>query len=94
MTQPLTVTQLWALLTGGPIAMILTVLVGILVNNRLLKSEIGRVEGELRADVRRVEDGIRAELGRVEGVLTAKLEALTARVKALEDELHSPLVKR
>ncbi len=44
MTQPLTFVQLWALLASGPIAMILTVMVGILVNNALLKPEIRRVE--------------------------------------------------
>lgn len=39
-------------------------------------------------------DVFKAELGRVEGVLTAKLDGLSTRVKALEDEMHSPIVKR
>jgi hypothetical protein len=47
------------------------------------KAKIGRVEGE-----------VKAELKRIDGVLGAKLDGLTVRVKALEDEIHSPLVKR
>jgi hypothetical protein len=35
---------LWALLAGGPIAMVLTVIVGILVNNSVTKAHIDRVE--------------------------------------------------
>jgi len=35
-----------------------------------------------------------AKLQRVEGALTAILDSLTARVKALEDEIHSLLAKR
>lgn len=83
MNVQLTVVQLWALVAGGPIAMILTVLVGILVNNAVTGAKIDKIEGI-----------VRAELQRVEGVLTAKLDTLTARVKALEDEIHSPLVKQ
>jgi hypothetical protein len=79
MTQQLTVTQLWALISAGPLAMVLTVLVGILINNQLLKSEI-----------RRVEEVVTTKLG----ALAEKLDALTGRVKALEDEIRSPLVKR
>jgi hypothetical protein len=30
----------------------------------------------------------------VEGVLGAKIDGLTVRVKALEDEIHSPLLKQ
>jgi hypothetical protein len=71
--------QLWTLLAGGPIAMVLTVLVGILVNNAITKANIA----VLRSDIQRIE-----------GVLGAKLDGLSLRVKALEDELHSPLVKR
>jgi hypothetical protein len=79
MTQQLTVTQLWALISAGPLAMVLTVLVGILINNQLLKSEI-----------RRVEEVVTTKLG----ALGEKLDALTGRVKMLEDEMRSPLVKR
>jgi hypothetical protein len=53
--------------------------VGILINNQLLKSEI-----------RRVEEVVTTKLG----ALAEKLDALTGRVKALEDEIRSPLVKR
>lgn len=49
----------------------------------LFKAELGRVEGELKAELRRVD-----------GVLGAKIDGLTVRVKALEDEIHSPLVKQ
>ena len=79
MTPQLTLMQLWTLLAGGPIAMVLTVLVGILVNNAITKANIA----VLRSDIQRIE-----------GVLGAKLDGLSLRVKALEDELHSPLVKR
>lgn len=108
----LNLTQLWALVAGGPIAMVLTVLVGILINNAVgksnmagLKSEIQRVEGiltselkraegELKSEVKRIEGELKSELKRIEGVLGAKIDALTVRIKALEDEIHSPLVKR
>jgi hypothetical protein len=33
-------------------------------------------------------------LARVEATLGTKIDALTMRVKSLEDEIHSPLVKR
>ncbi len=39
-------------------------------------------------------DVFRSDLLRVEGVLTSKIDGLAVRVKALEDEIHSPLVKR
>ncbi len=45
--------------------------------------EIGRVEGELKAEIKRVN-----------GVLGAKLDGLTVRFKALEDEIRSPLLNR
>jgi hypothetical protein len=118
----LTLVQLVAIVAGGPIAMILTVLVGILVNNSVNKanieglrsdlqrvegslrselqcaegsfrSELQRVEGSFRSELQRVESSLRSELQRVEGVLTAKLETLSTRVKALEDQGHSALVK-
>ncbi len=79
MTPRLTLMQLWTLLAGGPIAMVLTVLVGILVNNAITKANIA---------------ALRSGLLRIEGVLGAKIDALTVRVKALEDEMLSPLVKR
>ena len=71
----------------------------------LMRSEIGRVEGGFKSDLARVEGGfksdlarvegeLRADLARVEGVLGTKIDGLAARVKALEDEKHSPLVKR
>ena len=112
MTPPLTLTQLWTLLAGGPIAMILTVLVGILVNNAITKahinrleikidkvegvltSEMERVEGLLTSEMKRVEGVLTSEMKRVEGVLGGKIDGLDTRVKALEDEIRSPLVKR
>jgi hypothetical protein len=79
MTPQLTLMQLWTLLAGGPIAMVLTVLVGILVNNAITKANIA---------------ALRSDIQRIEGVLGTKIDALTVRVKALEDEIHSPLVKQ
>jgi hypothetical protein len=98
--------------------MILTVLVGILVNNSVnrsnieglksdlrrvedslrselggLRSDIQRVEDSLRSDLQRVEDSLRSDIQRVEGVLTAKIDGLSTRVKALEDQGRSTLVK-
>ncbi len=144
MNVQLTVVQLWALVAGGPIAMVLTLLVGILINNSTtkanlaglksdvdrvegilksdiaglksdidrvegtlksditgLKSDIARVEGTLnsditglKSDIARVEGTLRSEMQRVEGVLGVKLDGLAVRLKALEDEVHSPLVKQ
>jgi hypothetical protein len=101
MTPQLTLMQLWTLLAGGPIAMVLTVLVGILVNNAITKAHINRleikidkVEGVVTSEMKRVEGVLTSELKRVEGVLGAKIDGLDARVKALEDEIRSPLVKR
>jgi hypothetical protein len=68
MTPQLTPMQLWTLISAGPIAMILTVLVSILVNNGVMKSEIAGVEGVLRG-----------ELQHVEGVPTARIDALVVR---------------
>jgi hypothetical protein len=55
------------------------VLVGILVNNAITKANIA---------------ALRSDIQRIEGVLGTKIDALTVRVKALEDEIHSPLVKQ
>jgi hypothetical protein len=55
MNVQLTVVQLWALVAGGPIAMILTVLVGILVNNAVTGAKIDKIEGIVRAELQRVE---------------------------------------
>jgi len=85
----LTLVQLIAMIAGGPAAMILTVLVGILVNNSVNKTNI---EG-LTSDVQRIEGSLRSELQRVEGVLTAKLDALETRMKALEDQGRATLVR-
>jgi uncharacterized protein involved in exopolysaccharide biosynthesis len=102
--------------------MVLTVLVGILINNAVgkanfagLRAEMTGLKSELRAemtglkaemaglksemagvksDIHRVEGVLTSELKRVEGVFGVKIDALTMRVKALEDEIHSPLVKR
>jgi hypothetical protein len=41
-----------------------------------------------------MKDWVRSEISRVAGVLGAKIDGLTLRVKALEDEIRSPLVKR
>ncbi len=125
----LNVTQLWALVAGGPVAMVLTVLVGILINNAVGKANFAGVKAEmaglgsqmdglrsglkaemaglrsemaglrsemtgLKSDIQRVEGTLTSELKRVEGVLGVKIDALTMRVKSLEDEIHSPLVKR
>jgi uncharacterized protein involved in exopolysaccharide biosynthesis len=65
--------------------MILTVMVGILVNNANIDS--------LRSDLQRIEGALRSELQRVERVLSTKIDALATCVKVLEDEIHSPLVK-
>ncbi len=85
----LTLVQVIAMVAGGPAAMILTVLVGILVNNSVNKANI---EG-LKSDIRRVEDSLKSELQRVEGVLTAKIDGLSTRVKALEDQGRATLVR-
>jgi hypothetical protein len=53
--------------------------VGILVNSSIAKANIA---------------ALRSGIQRIEGVLGAKIDALGVRVKALEDEIHSPLVKR
>jgi hypothetical protein len=99
MTQ-LTVMQLWALVSAGPLAMILTVLVGILINNAVTKAHISRLEGTinskidgLSSEVKRVEGILTSEFKRVERVLSAKVDGLSIRVRALEDAQHSPLVK-
>ena len=76
--------QLLALLVGGPVAMILTVLVGILVNIALVKSEILRFEERMVTRLARFEAELKATSARGEG----------GRVDALEDEMHLPLVKR
>jgi hypothetical protein len=47
-----------------------------------------------RSDIQRVEGTLSSELKRVEGVLGGKIDGFTLRVKALEDEIHSPLVKK
>jgi len=81
--------------------MVLTVLVGILVNNAVTGAKIAGLErgltGEMKALGARIdglESSFKSELQRVEGVLSAKIDTLSARVKSLEDEVHSPLVKR
>jgi hypothetical protein len=78
MTPQLTLIQLWTLLAGGPIAMVLTVLVGILVNNSITKAHINRLE--IKID--RLERVLISEMKRVEGVLVGKIEGLGTRVKA------------
>ena len=62
-----------------------TVLVGILANNRQLDS--------LRNEINARFEALGQALLRVEGVLTVKIDALSVRVKALEDAIHSPLIK-
>ena len=57
----LAVIQLWALVAGGPLAMVITAFVGILINNSVTGAKI---------------EGIKSDLLRVEGVLSAKLDAL------------------
>ncbi len=59
----------------------------------LMMSQIGRVEGVLGSQIGRVEGVLGSEIVRVEGVLGAKIDTVSVRVKALEDEIHSPLVK-
>ncbi len=46
-TLQLTLMQLWALLAGGPIAMVLTVLVGILVNNAITTAHIAALRSDI-----------------------------------------------
>ena len=41
-----------------------------------------------------MKDLVRSEIGRVEGVLGAKVDALAVPRQAIEDEIHSPLVKQ
>jgi len=81
----LNVMQLWALAAGGPIAMVLTVLIGILVNNALAVAKIGRIEGVLKAEMQRVEGSLTSELKRIEGVLTGRIE-----VKATAEYYSDP----
>ncbi len=97
MTPPLTIMQLWALWAGGPIAMILTVLVGILVNNAVtkanfaalrseiggLKSDIGRAEGSLRSNLQRVEGSLKSELAGVRSVVQRVEGVLAAKIDGL-----------
>jgi len=85
----LTLVQVIAMVAGGPAAMILTVLVGILVNNSVnkaniegLKSDIRRVEDSLRADIQRVEDSLRADIRRVEGSLRADIQRVDEGLKS------------
>jgi hypothetical protein len=108
MNVQLTVVPLWALVAGGPIAMVLTVLVGILVNNSVnksnieaLRSDLRRVEDTLRTEIRilqadnaRIESTLRSQIQRVEGVLSAKIDNLDLRVKGLEEEIRLPLIKQ
>ena len=107
MNVQLTVVQLWALVAGGPIAMVLTVLVGILVNNAVTGAKIAGLErglgGEMKplgwemkaleARMDALESSFKSELQRAEGVLAARIDTLTARMKSLENQVHSPLVK-
>ena len=74
-----------------------TVLIGILVNNRQLDSLRNEMNARFEAMnqvILRIEGELRSDLDRVEGVLTVKIDALAVRVKALEDAIHSPLVKK
>jgi uncharacterized protein involved in exopolysaccharide biosynthesis len=98
----LTLVQLIAMIAGGPAAMILTVLVGILVNNSVnktniegLKSDLQRVEGSLRSDLLRVEDSFRSDLQRIEGSLRSDLQriegSLRSDLQRVEDSLRSEL---
>jgi hypothetical protein len=48
----------------------------------------------LVAKIDKLEGVVNAKIDKVEGVLSAKIDGLSVRVKALEDEIHSPLVKR
>jgi hypothetical protein len=48
----------------------------------------------LRSDIQRVEATLTSELKRVEGVLGAKIDGLDVRVKPLENEIRTPLVKQ
>ncbi len=93
----LTLVQVIATVAGGPAAMILTVLVGILVNNSVnkaniegLKSDIRRVEDSLRADIRRVEDSLRADIQRVEDGLKSELQRVEGVLTAKIDGLSTP----
>jgi hypothetical protein len=40
-----------------------------------------------------MKDMFKSDIKRVEGVLSAKIDGLSDRVRDLEDEIHSPLVK-
>ncbi len=67
-------------MAGGPVAMILTVLVGILVNNAIGKAHFTRLEGKidgvervLKSDIHRLE----GKIDRVEGVLKAEMQRVS-----------------
>ena len=79
--------QLWTLVSAGPLAMILTVLVGILINNAVTKAHIARVEGTLTSKI----DGLGSEIKRVEGTLTSKIDGLGSEIKRVEGTLTSEI---
>ncbi|HMF77529.1 MAG TPA: hypothetical protein VK604_17865 [Bryobacteraceae bacterium] len=72
MTPTLTVFPLWALIAAGPIAMILTVLLGILVNNAVGKA---RLDGFEKSGTARF-DGFDARLDAFEKSFTARISSL------------------
>lgn len=64
---------------------VVAVFIGILTNNRQLDSFRREMDSRF--------ESLRSEIQRVEGVLVAKIDALTLRVKALEDETHARVVR-
>jgi hypothetical protein len=62
MTPQLTLMQLWALLVGGPLVMILTAMVGIFVNVKITAANLSRLEPRLT----HFEEAIRSELRHLE----------------------------
>jgi hypothetical protein len=86
------------MVAGGPAAMILTVLVGILVNNSVnkaglegLKSDIRRVEESLRSDIRRVEDTLRSDIQHGDDGLKSELQRVEGVLTAKIDGLSTPV---
>ena len=91
MAVQLTIVQIWALVAGGPIAMILTVLVGILVNNAVGNAKADKRDGVLRAEIQRVEGVLKADIDRVEGVLKSELLRAEGELQRVEGVLGAKI---
>ena len=76
--------QIWIALAAAPVATMVTVLAGILVNNALLKSE----SNGLRSEIRRLEDTFDEKLRRLEELMLHKFAELDNRLVAVENRLR------